>query len=188
MKFELQDNPSYEKVFGNDKQKMQKYFDITSDFAAFFENIQEKLPYNTLSDDSSVTNTNTKRTRFIKDVIGDFIWDLGESVDNSLNFQLDYYWEGNVNLYLNQLTEHKKEAANVVINLFIFFEQNIEEFEDMTLDEIDEESAEYYGVFGGNISYLQNLKEKVRSLSLTSQKLLNKYLSACNLKVINIKK
>ncbi|MCR1903916.1 hypothetical protein [Lactobacillus taiwanensis] len=161
----------YIEVFSNENE-MQNFLHTTQNISTFFENIRYKLPF-----------SNYRRTAFISAIIGDFLWDMIDEVSNNLKNELNYYWDGNVNSYLEELKSYSNEATNIITNLFIFYDETFcNENKNISFDEIDDVSDEYYrSYFAGNISEIANKEAKIANLSQEKKNILKQYLKACDL-------
>lgn len=146
------------------KEKDWKNFQIIADkHEEYFENIRKKL------------DKSSKVERFIYDIIGDYIWDINGSVCEDPDYQLGYYWDGHVSDYAEELQEQIDNAKYVIINSFVKYLRNKSEIDNFSLDEIDDESLEFFNEIGAPELCNNSIKWQDK-LSINQVKQLNKIL------------
>lgn len=138
---------------------------ITTTHAKYFTSLQAKI------------QINTKAKSFISNTIGDYIWDMNNSFCENPNFQLGWYFNGNVKSYATQLLNDIINAKNAIINLYLLYNYNKNDFEDIRAEYeenkefntyISDVSLDYYNIIGGSVC---THPEPQEILALTNQEL-----------------
>ena len=62
----------------------------------------------------------SRKGAFISSLISDYVWDINSTVVENPKALINRYWNGDVQLYADQLQRDMKNARNIVINALGF--------------------------------------------------------------------
>ncbi|WP_294919637.1 hypothetical protein [uncultured Lactobacillus sp.] len=128
---------------------------------------------------------NNKLEEFIWCILGDYIWDSTGRVCNAFDEEIIDYWNGDPLAYAKQLVAEIKSAKNIIVNTFIMYFENEEEFLENDIDVISYDSTDYFYSFGASEIVQNRYGKKLRKLSMKKIRQLNDLLDRVGLPILS---
>lgn len=157
---------------------------VTTAHENFFNKLQSKI------------KINTKAKSFIFNTMGDYVWDMNTAICDNPDYQLGWYWDGDVQAYATQLLDAMNNAENIIINLYLLYNESKEDLDDVvpeyegnSLDDyatpMSDVSMDYYSFLGSSVTDKPEYQE-IMKLNNLGLKELNSILKECGFKPVSM--
>ncbi|QDR73695.1 hypothetical protein FOD75_11435 (plasmid) [Limosilactobacillus reuteri] len=100
---------------------------------------------------SRIGEATSLRNQFVAEYLDSYLWDINDAVMNDLAYELNYWWEGNVNDYLDQLKQDIIDHQHLVNKAYQVFDNHQQEIEELCGDDLESISEivdDYYRSHG----------------------------------------
>lgn len=134
-----------------------------------FETLQKKL------------DTDTLVGKFIHDILGDYLYEIIYSVKEDPDYQITEYFNNDFNGYINQILTDSLRPRIAIINCLKIYFKNYDELSGSSLDEISDQTSEYYNSLIGPNLTSNSFSYEFTNLQLA---LVNGILASLNFKPI----
>lgn len=118
----------------------------------------------------------SRKGAFISSFISDYVWDINSAVVENPKASINRYWNGDVQLYADQLQRDVKNARNIVINAYFAYIADEDYLKKFSPNEMQFMTLEYLGETGTSEACSARSAKEFRSLTPKHFKELNHFL------------
>lgn len=156
---------------------------VTTAHEKYFDRIQSKI------------KINTKAKSLIYNALGDYVYDMNGCFLDDPDFQLGWYYDGDVRNYATQLLNDIENAENIIANLYLLYSKNKADFRNVAAEYeetkdthhyMSDVSADYYNYIGGAVISCKPTYQDLMTLNNHDLDELNSILKECDLKPVSM--